>query len=193
MIISNFFDSITPDGWISFAGSIIGAFFTLVSVIIVILIERKHNIQNIKNSKRIYHNRLLESLPSIDQLCSQADYLNDEDGLLGGFTSSESRVNILVNKMNDDLCTDERRAHFKYKIERHKEYLKYWEKANIKIEEFMNDGYFNVIKSECDGAVIAAYYDFIVAFHNEHNYCGPVITTDDLRNLLVKLVEEIHR
>lgn len=193
MNFDTFINSINPDGWISFAGSIIGAFFTLISVIIVILIERKHDIENKKRLKRIYHNRLLESLPSIDQLRTQADYLNDEDGLLGGFTECESRIKIMENMMTYPTCTQEQREHLKYKIKSHEEYLNYWDKANKKIDDFMNDGYFNVVKSECDGSVISAYYDFIVAFHNEHNYCGPVITTEHLSNLLVDLVNEIHK
>ena len=74
-----------------------------------------------------------------------------------------------------------------------KEYLEYWNKANKKIDNFMSDGYYNAVKSACDSEIISLYYEFIVAFRNEHFYCGPVIDTSLLRTKLVRLMEEINR
>ena len=55
----------------------------------------------------------------------------------------------------------------------------------------MENGSFNVIKAECDLNVILGDYDFVVAFRNEHNYSGPVIATDRLKELLIKLARTI--
>lgn len=126
-------------------------------------------------------------------LQTQSDYLNDEDGLLGGFSDAESRIQIMINRMNSPNCPHEKCEHYKHKLKCHERYLSYWKTANDRIEELKEDGKFNVIKSVCNGRIIAAYYDFVVAFHNEHNYSGPVITTDLLRKLLLKLNEEINK
>lgn len=80
----------------------------------------------------------------------------------------------------------------RHKEKQHEKYMAYWEMANENLEKFMNDGHYNVIKSNCDGKTIACYYDFVVAFRNEHNYCGPVINTESLRNKLVRLFEVIN-
>lgn len=152
---------------------------------------RKQLVQQSKAEKKKYYEMLFESLPSIDTICSQADYLDDEDGLLGGFSDAESRIDIMKKRIESSECTEDLRNRYIYKIKKHEDYLEYWNNANEKIQKLRNDGIFNVIKNECDGNVIAAYYDFIVAFSNEHNYAGPVINTNLLRRLLITLATEI--
>ncbi len=95
----DFFSSITPDGWISFVGSLLGAVLTLVSILVAIFSERRRHAQKVIERRQVYYDRLLGSLPSIDKICSQADYLNDEDGLLGGFSDSEARIKIMEDRM----------------------------------------------------------------------------------------------
>ena len=189
--IVDFFSKVSADGWMNFSGQIIGSVLTLCSIIVAIKAQRKQDIRKQKEKQNKYHNRLLESLPSIDILCTQSDYLNDEDSLLGGFSSAEARTEIMKKRMNSDSYTDEEREHYRYKIRCHEEYLKYWDNANKKLIEFMENGSFNVIKAECELNVILGYYDFVVAFRNEHNYSGPVITTDRLKELLIKLARTI--
>ena len=54
-------------------------------------------------------------------------------------------------------------------------------------------GFYNAVKSACNGEVIKCYYDFVVAFHNEHFYSGPIIDTDLLRSNLSRLFEAIKK
>ena len=191
--MKEFFLEITSDGWISFAGSLLGALLTLISILIAWKIGKKQILQQERERKKVYYDQLLSSLPSIDMLQTQADYLNDEDNLLGGFSDAESRTKIMLDRMNSSSCSREECEHYKHKIKCHEKYLTYWKAANDKIEALKEDGFFNVIKSECNGKIIAAYYDFVIAFHNEHNYCGPVISTELLRKLLVNLADEINK
>ena len=192
-VFENFFSHVTPDGWMSFFGALLGAILTLISILIAIRIAKKQLTQQRKDNKKIYYEKLLGSLPSIDMLCTQADYLNDEDGLLGSFIDVEARSKVLEDRKNDSSCSETEREHYKHKIKCHEDYMNYWNAANTKIEEFKTDGFFNVIKSECSGNVIVAYYDFIVAFHNEHFYSVPIIRTELLRKLLINLAEEIRK
>jgi len=190
--VSIFFSKVTADGWISFIGSIIGAFITAVSILVAIC-QSKNQIKQQKISMLIpYYEALLQSLPSYDKLMTQADYLDKSDGLLGGFISSEEKLHSLERRLkcaNDDA----NKGLLEHKIKKQKEYLEYWDKANKRIEDFMSNGYYNAIKSACNGNIISAYYDFIVAFHNEHYYCGPIIDTVFLQKKLVRLVEAIDR
>ncbi|MDO4302031.1 MAG: hypothetical protein Q4D26_11665 [Clostridia bacterium] len=183
---------ITADGWISFIGSIIGAVITAISILVAIYQSRLQINQQKITMLVPYYESLLQSLPCYDKIMTQADYLNEDDNLLGGFTSSESKLYILEERVKD-VKNDNDRSLLEYKIKKQKEYLEYWNQANKKIEDFMSDGYFNAIKSACNGDIISCYYDFVVAFHNEHYYCGPVIDTDLLRNNLVRLMEAINK
>lgn len=187
-----FLGEITADGWISFIGSIIGAVITAISILVAI-----HQSRLQINQQKIamlvpYYESLLQSLPSYDTIMTQADYLNEDDNLLGGFTSSEDKLYILEERLKS-VKDDNDRGSLEYKIKKQKEYLEYWNQANKKIEDFMNDGYYNAIKSACNGDIISCYYDFFVAFRNEHYYCGSVIDTDLLRNNLVRLMETIDK
>lgn len=190
MNIIVFFSKVTADGWISFIGAIIGALITAISILVAICQSKKQ----IKQQNIIvlipYYEALLKSLPSYDKLMTQADYLDETDNLLGGFTSSEGKLHILEKRLEN--TNDDEKGLLEHKIKKQKEYLEYWNKANKRIENFMSDGYFNAIKSACNGDIISSYYDFIVAFHNEHYYCGPVIDTNLLQNNLVRLMEAIN-
>ena len=188
-----FFSKVSPDGWMSFFGSLVGAFVTIISILIAVHTERKHTIREKKEKQRSFHNRLLESLPSIDTLCTQADYFDDEDGLLGRFSDAESKIRTMNKRINSESYSKEEKENYKYKIKRHEEYLKYWNEANQKINDFMERGSFNVIKTECESSVIAAYYDFVIAFQNEHFYSGPIITTEILRKLMNDIVIAIEK
>lgn len=183
-------NNITADGWISFIGSMVGAIITAISIIIAIRINNKQMKQQIIQKIRPYHDALKGSLPSYDYIMTQSDYLDEEDNLLGGFLDVEGRLSILEKCFND---SEESNGLLKYKIEQHKKYMDYWSKSNSKIEEFMNSGFYNAVKSECNGEVIKCYYDFVVAFHNEHFYCGPIIDTNLLRNYLSRLFEVIKK
>ncbi|AWI06718.1 hypothetical protein [Clostridium drakei] len=181
-------NKITADGWISFIGSIIGAIITAISIIITIRINNKQIKQQMIEKIRPYHDALKESIPSYDYIMTQSDYLDEEDNLLGGFVDVEGRLSILEKRLRD---SEEPNGLLEYKIEQHKKYMEYWSKSNSKIEEFMNSGFYNAVKSACDGEVIKCYYDFFVAFHNEHFYSGPIIDTDLLRGNLSRLFEAI--
>lgn len=103
-IMEEFFCKVTPDGWMSFFGALLGAVLTLISILIAIRIGKKQLMQQKKDSKKIYYERLLGSLPSIDMLCSQADYLDEEDGLLGSFVDVNSRIKVMEDRMNESSC-----------------------------------------------------------------------------------------
>lgn len=191
-ILIDFFSGISPDGWISFCGSLIGAFFTVISILIALHIERKHELQKKRDLQSACHKQLLESLPSIEEICSQADYLDEKDELLGSSSDAESRLKILEDKMSKSACSEEK-DNYKRKIERHKHYLKYWNDANKKMNDFMQSGSFNVISLESDPQVMHAYSKFVIAFQNEHNYAGPIITKEILSGLMKELAEKIER
>ncbi len=188
----DFVSRISADGWISFIGSLLGSLLTLISIIIAWKIGKNQTLQQERERKKVYYDKLLSSLPSVDMLQTQADYLDEEDGLLGSFSDAESRLEIMSKRMSSSNYSLEEREHYKHKIKMHKKYLAYWETANNEIEKLKKDGLFNVIKSECNGEIIASYYEFVCAFHNEHNYCGPVIRTDYLRGLLLQLIEQLR-
>lgn len=171
-------------------GAIVGGIIGAASTLIAMIIDRKHQK---KEAKRKYYDSLLSSLPSYDIIKAQADYLDDNDALLGGFTDAEARLKVLTDRMNQSERTDEERMLYKHKIKEHKQYLEYWEAANKKIKEFMGEGYFNSVKAVCTPEVIDAYYRFVNDFHNEHDYCGPVINTEQLQNRLVSLVVMINK
>lgn len=182
---------ITPDGWATFIGAIIGAVITALSIVVAIKGNMKQIKQQKINAMIPYYESLLQSLPSYDTLVTQADYLDDKDGLLGGFLSAQDKLEVLKNSINQ--VAERERGLLEYKIEKQKEYLDYWDKANAKIESFMKDGYFNAVKSACNGEIISCYYDFVVTFHNEHYYAGPVIDTKLLQNNLVRLMKAIDK
>ncbi|GEM_PF-5006483 len=181
-------NEISPDGWLSFIGSMVGAVITVISILIAIWMNNKQIKQQKIQLIKPYHEALIKSLPSYDSIMTQSDYLN-EDNLLGGFVNVEERLYILENRLNDEGETN---GLLEYKIKQHKKYMEYWSKANSNIEEFMNSGFYNAVKSACNGEVIKCYYHFVVAFHNEHFYSGPVIDTDLLRSSLSKLFEAIR-
>ncbi|KZL92820.1 hypothetical protein [Clostridium magnum] len=183
-------NKISSDGWLSFIGSMIGAVATVISILIAIRMNNKQIKQQSIKSIRPYHDALKKSLPSYDSIMTQSDYLDEEDNLLGGSVTVEGRLSILEKYLNDDERTNEL---LEYKIERHKKYIEYWNKANSNIEEFINSGFYNAVKSACNGEVIKCYYDFVVAFHNEHFYSGPIIDTDLLRINLSRLFEAIKK
>ena len=189
----DYLSQVTPDGWVSFFGALIGVMSALLSILSEIRISKNQLKQQKKENKKIYYDKLLGSLPSIDMLCTQADYLNNEDGLLGSFVDVEARSKVLEDRMNDQSSNIAEREQYRYKIKCHENYINYWNKANATIEDFYTNGFFNVVKNECSGNVIIAYYDFVVAFQNEHFYCGPIIRTELLRNLLINLAEEIRK
>lgn len=181
-------NQISSDGWISFAGSMVGAVITAISILIAIKMNHKQIKQQKIQLIKPYHDALKKSLPSYDSIMTQSDYLNEEDNLLGGFVDVEGRLSILEKRLND---VEERNGLLEYKIEQHKKYMEYWNRANSNIKEFMNSGFYNAVKSACNGEVIKCYYDFIVAFHNEHFYSGPVIDTNLLKSNLIRLFEAI--
>lgn len=125
-VFENFFSHVTPDGWMSFFGALSGAILTLISILIAIRIAKKQLTQQRKDNKKIYYEKLLGSLPSIDMLCTQADYLNDEDGLLGSFIDVEARSKVLEDRKNDSSCSETEREHYKHKIKCHEDYMNYW-------------------------------------------------------------------
>lgn len=57
-IMEEFFCKVTPDGWMSFFGAVL----TLISILIAIRIGKKQLMQQKKDSKKIYYERLLGSL-----------------------------------------------------------------------------------------------------------------------------------
>lgn len=179
---------ISSDGWISFTGSMIGAVITIISILIAIKMNNKQIKQQKIQSIRPYHDALKKSLPSYDSIMTQSDYLEEKDNLLGRFVAVEGIIHILEKRLNDG---EETNGFLEYKIEQHKKYMDYWRKANSNIEEFMNSGFYNAVKSACNGEVIKCYYDFVVAFNNEHFYSGPVIDTDLLKSNLCRLFEAI--
>lgn len=190
--MQDFLYKVTADGWVGFIGAIIGAVITALSILVAIQHNRKQIKQQNISMLIPYCEALLKSLPSYDALMTQADYLDETDNLLGGFTSSEQKLHILENKL-ENASNNEEKELLEYKVKKQKEYLEYWNKANKKIDNFMSDGYYNAVKSACDSEIISLYYEFIVAFRNEHFYCGPVIDTSLLRTKLVRLMEEINR
>lgn len=58
-IMEEFFCKVTPDGWMSFFGALLGAVLTLISILIAIRIGKKQMMQQKKDSKKIYYERLL--------------------------------------------------------------------------------------------------------------------------------------
>ncbi|MBN1041469.1 hypothetical protein DVW07_05250 [Clostridium botulinum] len=182
-------NEISSDGWISFTGSMVGAVITVISILIAIRMNNKQIKQQKIQLIKPYHDALKKSLPSYDSIITQSDYLDEEDNLLGGFVNVEGRLSILEKRLNDG---EERNGLLEYKIEKHKKYMEYWNRANSNIEEFMNSGFYNAVKSACNGEVIKCYYDFIVAFHNEYFYSGPIIDTDLLKTNLCRLFEVIR-
>lgn len=181
-------NKISPDGWLSFIGSMIGAIATVISILIAIRMNNKQIKQQKIQSIRPYHDALKESLPSYDSIMTQSDYLNEEDNLLGSSVTVEGVLSILERNLND---SQEKNGLLEYKIEQHKKYMEYWSKANSNIENFINSGFYNAVKSACNGEVIKCYYDFVVAFNNEHFYSGPIIDTSLLRGNLIRLFEAI--
>ena len=183
--LHDFLIQITPDGWMNFFRS-----FSL-TILIITIIKTTRKKTEVKN-KNIYYNLLLGSLPSIDVICTQSDYLDEKDGLLGSLTDAEARSEILEDRMNDQSRSDIERENYKYKVKKHKAYIDYWNSANDKIEELMTNEDFKVIENKCDGNVVTYYCDFVAAFRNEHFFGRPIIRTELLRNLLVNLAEEIR-
>lgn len=192
-MIFELINNVSADGWIGFVGNIISALITAISIIATILITRKQMKQQQRQLIQPYYDALLESLPSFDAIITQADYLNEEDGLLGGFTSSETKLYILETRYSGENISEEEKANLEYKINKQKEYIEYWNKTNAKIENFINSGYYNAVKSACDGKVIICYYNFIAVFHNEHCAWGPVIETKMLQARLEQLVDAINK
>lgn len=185
--VNDFLIQVTPDGWIKFFSSLFVAILYLILIrTIIIRIPQK------AERKNIYYNLLLSSLPSIDVICTQTDYLDDEDGLLGSLTNADTRSKILEDRMNDQSRSDIERENYKYKVKKHKAYIDYWNSANNKIEELMTKEDFKVIENKCDGNVFAYYCEFVAAFRNEHFFGRPIIRTELLRNLLMNLAEEIR-
>ncbi|SEA89261.1 hypothetical protein SAMN05216349_1462 [Oribacterium sp. KHPX15] len=187
-IVSYLYDfliQITPDGWMNFFRS-----FSL-TILIITIIKTTRQKTEVKN-KNIYYNLLLGSLPSIDVICTQSDYLDDEDGLLGSLTNADTRSKILEDRMNDQIRSDIERENYKYKVKKHKAYIDYWTKTNEKIEDLMTNEDFKDIENKCDGNVFAYYCEFVAAFRNEHFFGRPIIRTELLRNLLMNLAEEIR-
>ncbi len=180
---------ISADGWISFVGSMVGAVITAISILIAIRMNNKQIKQQKIQLVKPYHDALKKSLPSYDSIMTQSDYLDEEDNLLGGFVDVEGRLSILEKRLDDGK---ERNGLLKYKIEKHKKYMEYWNRANLNIEKFMNSGFYNAVKSACNGEVIKCYYDFIFAFNNEYFYSGPVIDTDLLKSNLIRLFKAIE-
>lgn len=119
----------------------IGAAITAISILIAIWMNNKQIKQQKIQSIRPYYDALKESLPSYDSM-TQADYLDEEDNLLGGFVHVEKRLPILEKRLNDGRETN---GLLEYKIEYHKKYMEYWSKANLNIEEFMNSGFYNAV------------------------------------------------
>ena len=185
--VNDFLIQVTPDGWIKFFSSLFVAILYLILIrTIIIRIPQK------AERKNIYYNLLLSSLPSIDVICTQSDYLDEKDGLLGSLTDAEARSEILEDRMNDQSRSDIERENYKYKVKKHKAYIDYWTKANDKIEELMTNEDFKDIENKCDGNVFAYYCEFVAAFRNEHFFGRPIIRTELLRNLLMNLAEEIR-
>lgn len=183
------FNEISPDGWLSFIGSIVGAVITVISIFIAIRMNNKQIKQQKIQSIRLYHDALKRSLPSYDSIMAQSDYLNEEDNLLDGFVDVQRKLAILEEHLNEEVDTN---GLLEYKIEQQKKYIAYWNKASLNIEDFMNSGFYNAVKSACNGDVIKCYYNFVVAFHNEHFYSGPIIDTHLLRRNLSRLFEAIR-
>lgn len=192
MDINDFFSKVEPNAWIDFIGTIIGALIAAISIIVAFR-QNKQQIRQQNIAALIpYYEALLESLPSYDNLMTQADYLDEKDNLLGSFTSPEGKLNILEKSLENTTDGDERKL-LERKVKKQKEYLEYWNKANKKIEDFMSDGYYNAIKSACNGNIMASYYDLVNAFQNEHYYCGPVIDTDLLRKKFTLFLNAINK
>lgn len=182
-------NSISADGWISFAGSIVGAILTTISILIALWYNRKQLKQQQYALNKPYYDALIESLPSYDIIMTQSDYLSEEDDF-GKLLSIDECLHMLEYKLKIET---ENPGLIELKIEHHKKYINYWNTANKKIEDFMASSYYNIVKSNCNGKVISCYYDFVVAFHNEYYYCGPIIKTELLHANLVRLFEAIQQ
>ncbi|MDU4852847.1 MAG: hypothetical protein E6X72_00435 [Clostridioides difficile] len=181
---------ITSDGWINFIGAIISSIMTVISILIAIFINNKQIKQQRIQLIKPYHDALKRSLPSYEGIMTQSDYLDEKDNLLGGFVSVEGRLYILEKHLNDTIETD---GLLEYKIDQHKKYIKYWDKADSNIKRFINSDFYNAAISECSDEIIKCYSIFLVSFSNEHFYSGKVITTEVLRENLNRLFDAIGK
>lgn len=171
----------------------INSLFTVLSTVVnavVSTLNNKTNIQNqVKMSRNGYYDKLLNSLPTADIIQTQLDFLDSnfikhatDIRFFNGDCEYKEITVILKKHMNE------------YQKKQYDKYLDYWEKANNNIESFRSSGEFNVIKSNCNENVINAYYNFLDAFKNEHNYYfGKQIDTNQLISLLEKLDIEIKK
>ncbi|MDE6003852.1 MAG: hypothetical protein K2G88_00505 [Oscillospiraceae bacterium] len=176
---------VSIDTWVSTFGLIFNSILIAASIITSAYISRKEIIHKNKELAKNYYDDLLSSLPSFDSIKAQADYFEEDDQLLGGFASADAKIQILEARLHQ--TSDDEDRNIRRKIQKHKEYLEYWKQANDTIEKFMNSNRYNTVKFNCDTLTISCYYEFIVAFHNEHFYCGPVINTGDLQQKMIDL------
>jgi hypothetical protein len=166
---------------------------TVLSTVINAVINTLHNKKNIENqvkmSKKLYYDKLLTSLPTSDIIQTQLDFLDSKfikHAIFKRFVYADRDYKYITGKLKKYMN--------EYQKKQYDKYLDYWEKANDNIERFISSGEFNAVKSNCDYNVIEAYYNFVDAFRNEHNYCfGELIDTDKLLSLLEKLDIEIKK
>ncbi|CAK7042623.1 hypothetical protein [Fusobacterium varium] len=137
-----------------------------------------------------FYKELLSSLPSLDCIITQADYLTTEYGL-GGMTPAENRIGILKKRIEYGYEKNNEEW-LEYLIKRHEKYMEYWKTYNNKIENLINDSTYNFMRAICSQNVINHYTTFRIAFYNEHNYCGPIIDTKLISELLFNVIAAVN-
>ena len=166
----------------SFIAAYFGAFWALKNV-------KKE--KYFEERKRLYY-ELAGILPIIDAFITQSDYLRN--GECGG--NAEDKIVIMEMRLQDaeDRLKIMQESQYtskqmyeveteinnwKYRIERHKEYLQEMKELHKKLEEFDKSGKKNLLRLFASTEVWNSYVGFSVALHNEY-YCNIGVVKEDI-------------
>ena len=167
--------------------SVIETLISAVSIFVAIYYSRKQ----IKTQKRMelepLYKKMLSTIPKESMIMTKSDIFDEGDNLIGTGTSTASIIRSLESRKR--LSNNEARNKIDMQIEAVKKYDSYWLHYSSHMTDFEDE--LKLKTNLVDRRVLELYMLFAVAFHNEHCYRGPIITTDLLKNLRRRLEQAI--
>lgn len=167
--------------------SVIETLISAISIFVAIYYSRKQiKSQNRMELEPLYE-KMLSTIPKENMIMTKSDIFDEGDNLIGTGISTASIIRSLESRKR--LLNNETSKKIDMQIEGVKKYDSYWLHYSSLMTDFEDE--LKLKTDLVDRRVLELYMLFAVAFHNEHCYRGPIITTDMLKNIRRRLEQAI--
>lgn len=161
--------------------TVIGTLISLASISLSIYNSHRQVKRQRRKELESLYEKMLSTIPKEKVIMTKSDIFDESDNLINSGMSVDAIVktlNIRKSQSSGEACQK-----IDMQIEAINKYDSYWQHYSNLISDFEDE--LRLKTNIIDKDILELYLMFVVAFHNEHFYRGPVINT--------KLLREKHR